>query len=1019
MLLAMLLAAAPAMFAQGNFSVSGNVVDTEGNPVIGVFVTADGQRATTMTDNDGNFSLSVPAKTETLTFSMLGMKDATVSIGKESYFKVVMENNSEFLDAAVSVGYGTIIRRDLASSVSSVKSDQLVERVASYNVTQALAGKVAGYSVYNTSGRPGGANTVTIRGRGSINSSYTPLYVVDGVVDVDIDMINAADIENIEVLKDAASTAMYGAKGANGVIIVTTKNGARDSGTVSFSTTHGVNFVGRTYKQLDSQDNIDIIRECFAYSGERDFYHTNIYDKFFTYETNPDGSYKTDAAGLYIPHPKYNADWQKDYYNPGYVTDNTLSFSKADGKNTIYASLGYKDINGVLYNTYARRFNGMVNFSSKITKWLDFKAGANFSSNTAKRNDSNLGDIFFYIPFPGPATFIPFQYEDGSYGYKYENNPWGKFSQSTSDYEVLQALDRIRKNDQVVVNGALDFHIVKGLNFSVKGDYNLQVSNNYDSCPPGLVGVTSSNNGFAQMANYRYTRWSNEDYFTYDNVFFDGKLKSNFVLGTSLYFYNAEQSNGEQDGFSDFFGYYNMGTGTTMVAAAASTSQKTMHSVYFRTNQAFLGRYLLGITLRADGASNFGTNNKYGFFPSASLGWVISEEPWFANAKETISHLKIRASYGTVGNSNISPYETFAQVSEGTIIFNKQQMTTAYQSRLANGDLKWEEATQIDAGFDLSLWKDRVNLMFDFYNRDTHNMLYEKQIPTSTGYSTSLSNLGLLRNTGFEITLNTHLIDHKIFKWDLDFIFSDNITRAVDINGDVLYSGISGDVRTAQGEEWQRIWVYQRAGIWQLDEVQEAAKYGYHPGDAKYVDQNGDGVLDDDDRIYVGRITPRNEFTLVNTFHIGPVSLMIDLMAKTGFYTYGGIWATTYLCGGDNDNNRYSANFAWTPNNQATMWIANRTSSSFVGELSDDYSAYRADYLQIRNISLGYDIKSSLLKNNKFFKGMSLLVNAENVATFTKAPIDRLEAQSWGSNGFYSGNYPAVMTITGTLKLSF
>ena len=1014
----LLTAFLPAAMMAQVLSVSGRVTDPSGSPVAGAFVSAEGTTASTMTDNGGNFSLSVPAKATALVIQMLGMEDQRIPLdGKRTRFEVQMTESQNFLDEAVAIGYGTIIRKELSSSVSSVNSDQLVERASAFNVTQALAGKVAGYTVYNTSGLPEGSNTIYVRGKGSVNASSSPLYVVDGVVDVDINMINPNDIESIDVLKDAAATAVYGAKGANGVVMVTTKSGKTGEGTVTYSGSLGFNKLTRTYKEMTSQEYLDVLREAFAYSGEVFApYFQEPYEKLFDYAKNPDGSYARDAGGLLIPQPKYQTKWMQEYYQTGISHDNNVSFSKANDRNSVYASLGYKKSEGIIRNTDATRLNAALNFTSKINNWLDVRFGANYSSRVQLRNDRCVGDLFVNTIFNNIAPFIPFKYEDGSFGQQ------GDHLTMASNYDYQTVLDkymRRQKDQQMIINAAADLHLAKGLTLTVKGDYQTNFYFYGEGAPGGIDGATVSNNGAANISNSDTYRWANEDYLTYEKMF--GKLKTTSVLGTSFYYMHSESSYGGSTDFSDNqYEYYRMQAGTVYDQSTSGYDKQTMHSVYFRTNLAWDSKYLFGLTLRADGASNFGDNNKYGFFPSASVGWIVSEEPWFDSMRNTISLLKLRASYGSVGNASIPSYRTFDRLNvTGNMIFNKSVEAAATNSEPGNKDLKWETTYQTDLGFDLSLWKDRVNLIADFYNKDTRNLLYEKQVPNTTGFSTTWTNLGLLRNRGMEVTLNTHPIDHKDFKWDIDFVYSQNITKAVDINGDRLYNGLNlHPVLSEQGGEWNTLWLYHTLGIWQLDEVDQALSYGYKPGDLKFEDKNGDGVLDDNDRYVVGRVMPRHEFSLVNTFYWKGFSLMIDVMAKTGFWAYNGFWDTQYLV---TDNIHVTSNYAWTPDNQASLVVANRnTGASYpMNGLFDDLHAGRGDYLKIRNISLSYDLKRDLLRNARFFRGVSVGVLAENIYTLSGMAALDVESQGWGQIGVVSSNYPKPMTVSGTVKLTF
>ena len=998
--------------------VTGLVTDSSGGAVAGAVVLVKGTNIYTTTDASGHYSINVPNGAGTLLVSMMGMEDVRLKVDGPGGYDVTMQDSLNYLQEAVAIGYGTIIRKELSSSVSSVNSEQLVERASAFNVTQALAGKVAGYTVYNTSGRPGGSNRVRIRGLGSVNASSTPLYVVDGVVDVSIDMINPNDIESIDVLKDAAATAMYGAKGANGVVLVTTKTGRSGDGMVTYTGSVGVSSLARTYKEMDPADYLSALREAYAYSGSVFApYFVTPYEKLFDYEMNPDGSYATDSAGLLMPIPKYNTKWMKEYYQNGLSVDQNIAFSKSGERSSLYASVGYKSMEGIIRNTDAKRLNASVNFTSHLGKLADLRVGANFSSSLQHRNDILIDGNIYHVVFDNIAPFIPYRYEDGSYGQQDDHLTM------SSNYDYSTMLDdsmRRRRNTQTVLNAAVDFHLLPGLDLTVKGDMQTYFYAFEQSAPGGISGATISNNGFSNIANADYHRWSNEDYLTYTKSFFQDRLKTTSVLGTSFYYYHGESSSGGGTDYpEDYEGYMYLQDSQTWDSASSGYDKQTMHSVYFRTNLSLDGRYLLGVTLRADGASNFGDNNKYGFFPSASAGWIVSEEPWFPISKDVVSLFKLRASFGQVGNASIASYRTFDRLSlSGNMIFNKTVEPTATLSEPGNRDLQWETSTQFDLGFDLSLWKDRVNLVADFYNRDTQKLLYQVQVPSSTGYSSTWSNIGLLRNRGLEVTLNTHPVDRRDFKWDLDFIYCQNTTRAININGDRIYNDLT-PVLSEEGKEWQQLWVYKCLGVWQLDEVEEAEAYGFKPGDIKLADLKADGQLDDEDRYLLGRVTPKHEFSLVNSFYWKGFNLMVDISAKTGYWLYCARWNTQYLT---TDNIHVTANYAWTPDNQGTIVPANRTTADKWGWNGRYYDAdcYKGDHLKIRNISLSYDLKHSLLRNVRSLSGISLGVLAEDIYTLTAVPSLATEDSGWGdAMGVVGGTYPRPMTVSGTLKLTF
>ena len=830
-------------------SVSGRVLDAEGNPLVGASVSVQGTTATTVTDADGGFRLDVPSGTKALFVSMLGLRDVEIPLVEETtWYDVTMAEDTKTLVESVVIGYGTLDRRDLSTSISTVCGEALNDRASAFNVTQALAGKVAGYSVHNTSGRPGGTNTVYIRGRGNNGVDVTPLYVVDGVAGVDIDMINSADIESVVVLKDAASTAIYGANGANGVVLVTTKSGKDKDGSLTYSGSVGLSQLSHGYSELEP-----------------------VYENAISHGHN-------------------------------------LSFSKANERNAVYASLGYKSFGGIVPNTDANSLSAALNFNTKINEWLDVRFGADFSNRSESHGDLVFDDMAYNSIMSGILS-------GGTSG--------GQDRLAIpSGYDYSTMLDKaayLQKDQQVLLNGAGDIHLAYGLVLTVRGDYRVGNRSFGQSAPGGIAGATVADNGFANITNSDIQRWSNEDYLTYDKEF--GDVKTSSVLGVSFSGLHFENSYSGSTDFSDNqYEFYRMQAGTVYDQSTSAYDKRTTRSVFFRTNWAVSSRYLFGVTLRYDSASIYGFDKMSGIYPALSAGWVVSEEPWFGS-KDVMNLFKIRASYGFVGNSSFP--------------------LGIGNAGLASG-LKWEDSSQVDLGFDLSFWGSRLNLSADFYNNDTKNPLLKTVLPSAAGLVSQYTNLGRIRNTGIDVTINARPVDGRDFKWDASLLYSLNTSKAVEIGGRVNYS--FSPISSVEGEELNTL-------------------------------------------LGLGGTTPAHEINFVNCFDLKGFTLMIDLMAKAGFWTFCDAWNTkTILDAG----------------------------------LYQDSFAYKGDYLRLRNIALTYDFGRDVLKKDGFFRGMKVGVQAENLFTSTGVPSIDPEDFIWdGKVGVAGGAYPRPRTISGTLKLIF
>lgn len=1013
-----LFASVTELYSQTPRTVSGVVTDKDGGVLAGVTVMAKGTSSGMVTQSDGSYTLAVPAGAEVLQFSFLGMDTQEVAIGSRTKIDVVMIASSLGIDEVVVVGYGTLTKRELSSSVGSIKGDDLNNRTSAFNIMQDLAGKIAGVKNVSFSGKPGGASALRIRGMGSINAGSDPIYVLDGVVGIDPSIINPANVESIDVLKDAAATSMYGAQGANGVVIITTKSGKKGDGFVTYNGKVGVSFLNRKIDVLNADQFMEVQRRAYAYSGKVMPHLETPMENLFYYAEDAAGNYKRDEYGRLMASPRYDTDWQEALTQNALISDHTVSFSSASDRNSIYSSIAYQDFDGLVKYTYSRRLTGTVNAKSDVTKWLNVQTVV--TAGTDKSNDMEggfgQGPIRNMLEMP---PIVPVKYDDGTWGRK-NDYPLGEVAENP--IRLLQEQKKVTENDFAVFNLIANIKLTDKLTFTAKGDYQMTNRRNLSYAKAGLLDVSENNGGFADISNFKSRRMANEDYFTYTDKFFGGKLSSSFVLGASWYYYHAESSSsGSEDFFDDFFGYHNLGAGTTYHKPTSSMDQNTMNSYYFRMNHSFKDRYLLGFTFRADGASNFGANNKYGFFPSASAAWVISEEPFFDAARKYVSNMKLRASYGTVGNASIPNYRTISSYGNGSMIFNNELNPYVTLSNLGNEDLKWETSKQLNVGLDVGLFDNRLELILDYYNKTTTDLLFLKQVPYTTGYSTTWTNLGKIRNRGFEVTISSRNIDHKDFKWSTDLIFSTNRLMVLDVGGETIDTG--NNTIAKAGERWASYFVLNRIGTWGLDEVDEARRYGKKPGDIKYEDVDHNYIIDDNDRKIMGNGQPKGEVTMVNTFRWKGLTLMVDLNASYGFKIMGiapTMMENRQLYG----NSVTSVLNAWSPEHQNSMIAALRLPSdvNFGENEKDSRMLYKGDFLRIRNISLFYDFSPRLLRKLRFVKGLSLGVTVENLHVFTSYPgfdpeVGAFNTDTGQSIDFYS--YPRPTTVAANLKITF
>lgn len=1001
-------------------TVSGVVTDENGEPVIGAAVVVKGTTIGTTTDVDGIFRLAIPANAKTLQFTYVGMKTVELPVSERSQYNVILKTDAIVMEDVVVIGYGTRTKKDMSIAVSSVKSEELNNRPSAFNIMQSVAGKVAGVQNISQSGRPGGSSSLRVRGMGSINAGKDPIYVLDGVIGVNPDIINSANVESIDVLKDAAATAMYGAQGSNGVVLITTKKGKQGKGTVTYEGKMGFGFLNRKLDMLNSDEYMEVQRRAYAYSGKTMPHLSTPLENLFYYAKNGSDSYRYDDNGLLMASPRYDTDWQKAVTQTAVSHDHVVSFASGSESTSVYASVGYQNYEGLVKETVYERFSGTANVNSKINDWLRLQVVATIGSQKGNNNDMegsfNQGAVRNMIEMP---PIVPVQYEDGTWGRKHDY-PLSE----TAENPLLLLRDRKSewKSNFSLFSLNATVNLTKKLTFTTQGDYQMTNRKEMSYAKAGLFDVSENNGGYADINGSDTQKLSSENYFTYTDEFFNGLLRSNFVLGASWYYNRAESfSAGSEQYFDDSFDYHNLSAGTTWHEPKSGMNQNTMNSYYFRMNHSFKDRYLLGFTFRADGASNFGANNKYGYFPSVSAGWRILEEDFFRPARKVVNQMKLRASYGMVGNASIPNYRTISQYGNGSTLFDKALTSYVVLSNLGNKDLKWESTRQFNAGLDLSFFDNRLELIMDYYYKSTKDLLFEKQVPYTTGYSTTWTNLGEIVNKGFEATVTSRNIHTRDFLWVTDLVYSTNKLVVADINGETIDTGNNTIAR--EGEKWASYYVYKRLGTWGLAEVEEAAKYGKKPGDIKYEDVDGNYVIDEKDRQIMGSGTPKGNLTMVNTFTYKGFSLMIDLNYVYGFKVMD---ITNSML-----ENRplYSNNVrtildAWTPEHQNTMIPALRLpSDTYFGENEkDSYMLHKGDFLRVRNIALSYDFNPDVLRKLKIVNKLTLGVSAENLLVLTKYPgydpeVGAFNTDTGQSIDFYA--YPRPTTVSATLKAVF
>lgn len=1033
--LVLLLFSIETVLAQNSVLVSGRITDETGDPIVGASVLVKGTSRGLNSDTNGKYKIEANSAS-TLIVSFVGYETQEIQVGNRSIIDVAMATKSNELENVVVIGYGTQRKSDLTGSVGSVRSDQLMERpVPSLN--QGLSGRIAGVQVNNNSGRPGGRTTVRVRGFSSINSSNNPLYVVDGVMlpqgnqsqfSSAIDYLNPNDIATVEVLKDASSTAIYGARGANGVILITTKKGRSGEGVVTYNSDFSVNVIGPNKPEvLNAKQYVAV--EDLAWANMEKYDPIGWKAGKWAY-LNPKlrriDPRVWDASG----NPLFDTDWFEETSQNKLSQNHQLGFSGGTEKSQYSFSLGYRDDQGLLKTTFMKRYSGRFSIDDQIKKWL--KVGGTVAYNLQTERLSDINDAVsrqIVEDFP----FLPTKYADGTYA----NNRDFPFAEGTmSSLHRLMGRQFILNTQTTTGSVYSNITFAKGLEMKTVLGANIMTQENNQSQTRTL---NIGGNGNASVANQRETFWSLENYLTYSKDINENN-RITALAGLSWQqtdFFNIGAS--VNNFATDYFGFNNLGAGATNPAVGSGASSFAFNSYFGRINYALNDKYLFTLTGRADGSSRFGENDKFSFFPSGAIAWKVSEEP-FLKGNAVISNLKLRTSYGLTGNSEIPSYSSLSLLSSNyATIYNEQRVSGTGLSRLANPDLKWEKTAQTDFGLELGLFNDRLNIEADYYYRLTTDMLLDAPVPQTSGYATIRKNVGSMENKGFEFALNSMNVNSGNFRWNTNFNISFNKNKVLSLATPSDIFNVGGPNFTNPtniiriGEPVGAFWGLTRLGIWSEAEREEAAKFTSYrngltilPGDIKYKDFNGDKAITDADRSIIGNGSPKFWGTISNTFKYSRLDLTVDLQYSVG----NDVMMMNLHASEDRQAlaNSYSSVLdAWTPQNQNTMIAEIRdTRAGYVTNV-DTWWIKDGSFLRGRNLILGYNLPPTLTSKIKMSK-FRIYASAQNFFLTLKdkivgdpevTPTNQGNGNSAFSQGMIWHNYPKPTTYMMGLQVAF
>lgn len=992
------------VMAQGNarIIVKGVVYDAvdRNTRLPGVNILAKNENVRTATDQNGAFQIEVSSENSVLVFNYVGMQEQEVRVAQHRSLRIYLSSANKSLEEVVVTGYGTQRKSDVTGSVGIVTSKDLLSAPVN-NALQGLQGRVAGVNIFLNSGAPTGSPKVLIRGLGTINSSSNPLYVVDGVVMEDIQFLNPNDIDRTEVLKDASSTAIYGARGANGVILITTKRGALTDGvSVGYDGFLSLGVLPKELDVLNASEFVQVIKKGFE-----------NYSKYSSTGTPP--VFSTNDPRLFDAqgNPLYDTNWQDEATRTAVSHNHQLTVLGKSEKSSFGAFLNYSKNEGIMLNSWLERISGKVSYDAKPTEWLSL--GLNLLANSNKGNESQEdgGEQMPRRSMLEMPPIFPVRFPDG--GWANSGMITDPFSMESipNPVHVLTTQDRLRKRNQLFGNTYLTFHLLPGLDLRTQFGFDKRdnLIQNYN--PTDLINI-SSPLGYAYVENQHSFYWQEETYLNYVKEFGDHRI--NAVLGLSWQERTAENASISAQGFSDnFFRFNSIQSASQPGAPSTSFDRWAMNSYFLRGSYSYKNKYLLTFTGRIDGSSRFGENNKYGVFPSVGLGWVVSQENFLKDVS-AIDELKLRSSYGVTGNTEIPTYQSLGTISSETTLLNGTRVSQSFVNRLPNPNLEWEKTKQFDAGFDLSLYKGKLRLGFDYYHKLTTDLLLDRPIPTTTGFSAVRDNIGSVSNRGIEALISSRILNSASFRWEstLNFSYNKNRIEALGSNNEDIFPGpgfVSGSQTILRvGESLSSFYGYRRLGTWGTDEAAGAALVGAVPGVAKRTSE----------RMVIGKGLPDWSGSFINNFRYKNIDLSIDLQ-----FVYG-VDVLQQFMHSMEDRTGYSNGFAttlydsWTEQKQNTM-VQQIRNGPYSGQNSevDDHWVANGSFLRGRNISLGYSLSNDRLKKLKL-QNLRVYFSIQNAFLLKSGSFKGYDPEAtsygdnqWGQNIFFH-QYPKPRTFT-------
>ncbi|MFD2787707.1 SusC/RagA family TonB-linked outer membrane protein [Hymenobacter rubripertinctus] len=1005
------LLATGALHAQTTRQITGRILSAGDQATLpGVTVLIKGTTQGVSTNGDGTFTLTTTEANPTLVVSYVGFAGQEVNVTGTAPITIRLTEQTTTLSDVVVVGYGTQRKRDITGSVASISAEQVAETPIT-RPEQILQGRVSGVQVTQTSAEPGGDISIRIRGTNSISSGNEPLFVVDGFPGAgDLNSINPSDIESVEILKDASATAIYGSRGANGVVIITTKKGKDGRNAINFEAYTGIQVVRRKYELMNAREFAQYLNDVNSESGGT--------------LPQPYRAGQIDSLGE-------GTDWQDEILRTARMSNYQLGFNGGNNGTRYNLSLNYFDQEGIILNSGFQRGTMRLNLDRKISNKLSFSLTSQIAGTFEKRafvNSSGGSNGGVLLDALRISPIIPVRDATGEYTFSATPLPYVENVGNPVAY-ALKAKDH-RTTARGLFNLAGNYEIIQGLTLRSTAGLDYRTTQ-IDIYRPNDIFLGRLNKGLATRGEVNQYSWLNENTLTYDT-----KINENNALNvvgglTFQKFFGNDFSVSNTNFFTNTLGSDNISLGASLLTPGSGRYSNALASYFGRVNYRLFEKYLFTFTMRADGSSRFGPNNKWGYFPSAAFAYRLIDEP-FMQGLTALSDLKLRATYGITGNQEINNYQSLQRYDVAGYAGGNTRLVGLAPQNIGNPDLRWESTSSSNVGLDIAFLKNRISFTTDAYYKKTTDLLLQVAVPRTTGFQTILLNAGSVENKGLEFALNTTNFDAPQFGWTTNLNLSLNRNKVLDLNGEFerpvgqsssslfVGSGVGFTSILRVGEPIGSFYGYQSAGLWQSqDEITASGitRPTYRPGDPRYVDQNGDNQITSADRVIIGNAQPKFIYGATNNVRYGGFNLSVfvqgvqgsDVLNLNRYELESGLTGTNKL---------KSVTNRWTPSNTDTnIPRAGSTVRRSTGIISDYVE--NGSFVRLKTVTLGYTVP----KFSGPIKSASVYVTAQNLVTWTKYSGYDPEVNSFGRDNLSLNTdynaFPSTRTFIVGVKMGF